>query len=68
MWPIETAPLLGSNFFLAGGMGGGDFGYLGGSVQDGFCLQVIAEKKKVYYYIHVCKNPYPPVVSQGLEQ
>jgi len=31
--------------------------------------RVQAEKKnKIYYYIHVGKNPYPPNVFQGLEQ
>jgi hypothetical protein len=50
-------------------VGGGERSWVFGRVCTRWvCLQVIAEKKKIYYYIHVGKNPYPPDVSQGLVQ
>jgi len=49
MWPIETAPLLGIHFFFV--LGGEKLGIWEGLYKR-VCLQGIAEKNNVYYYIH----------------
>jgi len=59
-WPVEADPILGLKMFCGHCF---IFGSGGRVCTRWVGLQVIAESMKIYFHIHVAKNPYPQDMS-----
>ena len=59
-WPVEADPILGLKMFCGHCF---IFGSGGRVCTRWVGLQVIAETMKIYFHVHVAKNPYPQDMS-----